>query len=109
MLLDEAGNVAGSAIHEHEPFRSPHSGWAEQDPQDWWQACQGAVRQLLQRTAIPASDIACIGLSGQMHGAVLLDGNDEVLRPALIWCDQRTAEECRYLNDTIGAARIVAG
>jgi xylulokinase len=66
------------------------------------------VRKLLLESGIPASEIACIGLSGQMHGAVLLDGNDEVLRPALIWCDQRTAAECRYLNDTLGAQRIVA-
>ena len=59
------------------------------------------------RVAVPASEIACIGLSGQMHGAVLLDRNDEVLRPALIWCDQRTAAECRYLNETIGPRRLV--
>ena len=58
-------------------------------------------------SAVPASEIACIGLSGQMHGAVLLDRNDEVLRPALIWCDQRTAAECRYLNETIGPRRLV--
>ena len=108
LLIDEAGEVAGSAIQEHQPFASPHSGWAEQDPHDWWQACQGAVRKLLQTSGTPASEIACIGLSGQMHGAVLLDEKDEVLRPALIWCDQRTAAECRYLNETIGAQRIVA-
>ena len=65
------------------------------------------MRKLLRETAIPASEIACIGLSGQMHGAVLLDSNNEVLRPALIWCDQRTAAECRYLNDTIGPQRLV--
>ena len=56
---------------------------------------------------MPASEIGCIGLSGQMHGAVLLDSNNQVLRPALIWCDQRTAAECRYLNDTIGPKRLV--
>jgi xylulokinase len=61
----------------------------------------------LRDSGIPASEIACIGLSGQMHGAVLLDRNDEVLRPALIWCDQRTAAECRYLNETIGPRRLV--
>ena len=107
LLIDETGAVIASAIHEHEPFASPRSGWAEQDPQDWWKACQAAVRKLLQANDTPASEIACVGLSGQMHGAVLLDRNDEVLRPALIWCDQRTAAECRYLNDTIGPQRLV--
>jgi xylulokinase len=107
LLIDESGAVVASAIHEHEPFASPRSGWAEQNPHDWWKACQGAVRKLLAESTIPASQIACIGLSGQMHGAVLLDKNDEVLRPALIWCDQRTAAECRYLNEKIGPQRLV--
>jgi xylulokinase len=107
LLIDESGAVIASAIHEHEPFASPQSGWAEQDPHDWWKACQGALRQLLRDGGIAASEIGCIGLSGQMHGAVLLDRNHEVLRPALIWCDQRTTAECRYLNDTVGPQHLV--
>jgi xylulokinase len=107
LLIDESGTVIASAIHEHEPFASPRSGWAEQDPQDWWKACQAAVRKLLKESETKSDEIACVGLSGQMHGAVLLDRNDDVLRPALIWCDQRTAAECRYLNDTVGPHRLV--
>jgi xylulokinase len=107
LLIEESGAVIASAIHEHQPFATPRSGWAEQDPHDWWKACQGAVRKLLKDSSTSADEIACIGLSGQMHGAVLLDRNNEVLRPALIWCDQRTTAECRYLNDTIGPRRLV--
>jgi xylulokinase len=107
LLIDESGAVIASAIHEHETFSSPKSGWAEQDPHDWWKACQAAVRKLLKEDGVEASEIGCVGLSGQMHGAVLLDRNHEVLRPALIWCDQRTAAECRYLNETIGPQQLV--
>jgi xylulokinase len=107
LLIDESGAVVASAIHDHEPFASPRSGWAEQEPRDWWKACQGAVRKLLAESGSPSSEIGCIGLSGQMHGAVLLDRNNEVLRPALIWCDQRTAAECRYLNETVGPQKLV--
>src|ERR1700761_8166878 len=107
LVIDEKGAVVASAIHEHVPFASPQSGWAEQDPGDWWNACQQALRKLFAGSSVRASEIACIGLSGQMHGAVLLDAHDEVLRPALIWCDQRTAAECLYLNEKIGPQRLV--
>jgi xylulokinase len=107
LLIDESGVVLGSATHEHVPFASPQTGWAEQDPADWWLACQLAVRKLLRQFPGGAADVACIGLSGQMHGAVLLDGQDRPLRPSLIWCDQRTAPECEYLNAIVGAERLV--
>jgi xylulokinase len=107
VLVDEKGTLLGSATHEHAQFASPQNGWAEQDPRDWWNACQKAVGKLLRETGISKSEIAAVGLAGQMHGAVLLDEKEEVLRPALIWCDQRTAEECRVLNETIGEQRLV--
>jgi xylulokinase len=107
LLIDESGAVVASAVHEHEPFRSPHAGWAEQDPHDWWKASSAAIARLLRESAIAPEEIACIGLTGQMHGAVLLDKENRVLRPALIWADQRTAEECRDLNSTIGPERLV--
>lgn len=98
-MVDGGGKVVASATHEHQPFASPQTGWAEQDPQDWFHACAGAVRQVLHN-GIDAQDIACVGLTGQMHGAVLLDDADEVLRPALIWCDQRSAPEAEALTRT---------
>ncbi len=107
MIVDEKGSVVGSATGEHQPFASPRTGWAEQAPEDWWKACGEAVRQALRDSGVAAEKIACVGFSGQMHGAVLLDESDKVLRPALIWCDQRTARECEELNEKIGAAQII--
>ncbi|HMD76279.1 MAG TPA: xylulokinase, partial [Terracidiphilus sp.] len=107
LMVDEKGTLLGSATHEHAPFASPQNGWAEQDPHDWWNACQKAIGKLLRETGVSKNDIVAVGLAGQMHGAVLLDEKEEVLRPALIWCDQRTAEECRVLNQTIGEQRLV--
>ena len=107
VLVDEKGEVLASATHEHVPFASPQNGWAEQDPNDWWHACKLALRKLLHDNSVSADEIAAVGLTGQMHGAVLLDEKEQVLRPALIWCDQRTGEECRILNETIGEQRLV--
>ena len=107
LMVDEKGTLLGSATHEHAQFASPQNGWAEQDPHDWWNACQKAVGKLLKQTGVSKNEIVAVGLAGQMHGAVLLDEKEEVLRPALIWCDQRTAEECRVLNETIGEQRLV--
>ncbi len=107
LLIDEAGTVCGSAIHEHAAFTSPEPGWAEQDPADWWHAARGAIQQVLRKTNTPAGEVACVGLSGQMHGAVLLDEANAVLRPSLIWCDQRTAEQAAWLTRTVGAERLI--
>jgi xylulokinase len=103
VIVDHDGAVVASATAAHAPFTSPRPAWAEQEPADWWQAAQRAVREVLARWDHDAQDIAAIGLSGQMHGAVLLDGQGQVVRPALIWCDQRTAAECRWLEETLGA------
>ena len=105
VLVDRAGAIAGSATCEHVPFASPQTGWAEQDPHDWWKAAGSAIKQVLSRVENPT--ITCVGLAGQMHGAVLLDENDQVLRPALIWCDQRTQAQCDWLNSKLGERRII--
>jgi xylulokinase len=107
LVIDEAGGVVASATVEHEAFASPHAGWAEQDARDWWRAACGAVRAVLSDGPVSADSIKSIGFSGQMHGATLLDEHDEVLRPAIIWCDGRTDAECRLLTEQIGAARLI--
>ena len=107
VLVNQSGAVVASASAEHVPFASPQIGWAEQDANDWWRASCEAVPAVLAQSRVAAGDIAAIGFSGQMHGAVLLDENDEPLRSAIIWCDQRTAEQCEWLDRTIGAAKIV--
>jgi len=105
VLVDSAGTIASSATCEHVPFASPKTGWAEQDPHDWWKAAGAAIREALSK--VPGAKIAGVGLAGQMHGAVLLDENNEVIRPALIWCDQRTQPQCDWLNVKIGEQRII--
>ena len=106
VVIDENGSVVASATAEHAPFASPQTGWAEQEPRDWWRATKEAVRGVLSKTA-SADEIACVGFSGQMHGAVLLDEDEEVLRPALIWCDQRTEEQASTITKRVGASRLI--
>jgi xylulokinase len=107
VLTDRNGEIVSSATCEHVPFASPKTGWAEQDPEDWHRATGSAVRQAISAAGIEASNISAIGLAGQMHGAVLLDENNEVLRPALIWCDQRTQAQCDWLNENLGERKII--
>ena len=105
VLVDRDGAIASSAMSEHVHFASPHTGWAQQDPHDWWKATGSAIRAALAK--IPSPKVVCAGLAGQMHGAVLLDEKDEVLRPSLIWCDQRTQAQCDWLNSKLGEQRII--
>ncbi|HST51721.1 MAG TPA: xylulokinase [Pyrinomonadaceae bacterium] len=107
VMIDASGKVVASATVEHEPFASPQTGWAEQDPRDWWRASAGSVCAALAQSGIGASEVACVGFSGQMHGSVLLDERGRVLRPALIWCDQRTDAQCRSITERVGAKRLI--
>jgi len=107
VILDGHGSIVGAATEEHEEFSAPNPGWAEQRPEDWWRATGGAIRRSLDAAGLRGDAIACAGFSGQMHGAVMLDDKDAVVRPALIWCDVRTQAQCDALNARIGAARVI--
>jgi xylulokinase len=107
VVVDENGSVVASATADHVPFASPQTGWAEQEPRDWWRATSEAVRAVLSQPEVSADGIACVGFSGQMHGAVLLDEGEEVLRPALIWCDQRTDAQGKEITNQVGASRLI--
>jgi len=107
VVINDRGAVVASASEEHAPFTSPQIGWAEQDPADWWRAAGIAIRKVLVEANISSDQIACIGFSGQMHGAVMLDKMDRVVRPALIWCDVRTDHQCRELTEKVGADRLI--
>lgn len=106
VLFDEKGRPLASHTEEY-PMLQPQNGWAEQQPEDWWRALVLAIRSVLSKSGLPAYEIAGVGLSGQMHGLVMLGKDDEVLRPAIIWCDQRTGEECDDLNRIIGPRRMI--
>ena len=107
VVVDATGRLISGASSEHAPFRAEHPGWAEQDPEDWWRASQEAVRGALAAAPEPRQPITAIALTGQMHGAVMLDENGAVLRPSLIWCDTRTQPECDWLTERIGYERLI--
>jgi len=107
VIVRPDGHVMGAATAPHQLMRMERPGWAEQDPEDWWQATVLGVRQVLDQTGVKGSEIAAVGLSGQMHGVVLLDGARAVLRPALIWCDQRSQPQCDWITSKVGAEKLI--
>src|SRR5580698_2973762 len=102
VLIDREGKVLASHATEHAPIHSAHPGWAEQDPEDWWRAAQSSIREVLKHGQPEA-----LALTGQMHGCVMLDSDGRVLRPALIWCDQRTQPQCDWPTEKIGHAKLI--
>ncbi len=106
VLFDENGESLASATVEY-PMYQPQNGWAEQDPAHWWNACVSTLRQVMDKAGVAKEAVAGIGLSGQMHGLVMLDEAGEVLRNSIIWCDGRTAAECAEITETIGARRLI--
>jgi len=101
------GHVLAAATADHQPMRMERPGWAEEDPEDWWQAAITAIRRALEKADLKGSDVAAVGLTGQMHGVVLLDKTHSVLRPSLIWCDQRSQAQCDWITAKVGADRLI--
>lgn len=106
LLTDEAGRVVASASTPL-ALSTPRPLWSEQNPQDWWQAITASIRQALDEASATGDDVAAIGLTGQMHGLVLLDDQGDVLRPAILWNDQRCGAECDLIRERIGKARLI--
>jgi xylulokinase len=107
VLVDPSGDVRGVSTSEYGVAR-PHPLWSEQNPALWWDAAQSAIRAALAGAGAAGSDVEAVGLTGQMHGAVLLDAAGAVLRPAILWNDQRTAAECDEIRDAVGLERLIA-
>jgi len=101
VLFDLRGNSVASASVEY-PLYQPKNGWAEQEPEDWWQAAVTTIRTVIEKSGVDAGDIAGLSLSGQMHGLVLTDDRGEALGRSIIWCDNRTIEECDEFTRLVG-------
>jgi xylulokinase len=103
VAIDETGRVLAEATAEY-PLYSPRPGWSEQNPEDWWEASRTVIGQIAEKVG---QAVAGIGLTGQMHGAVFLDGSDAVIRPALLWNDQRTQKQCDAITRLVGANELI--
>jgi len=106
LLIAEDGRVVARSNHEY-PLLTPRPTWAEQNPADWWEATIAGIRDVLKESDVAPKDVVGIGLSGQMHGSVFLDERSEVIRPAILWCDQRTADQCRWITERAGERTVI--
>jgi xylulokinase len=106
ILIDEAGKVIASATTEY-PLSTPQPLWSEQAPADWWRGAVASIKEAVTSAAIDSREIMGIGMTGQMHGLVLLDNQNQVLRPAILWNDQRTALQCAEMNQKIGPKHLL--
>ena len=107
VLIDRSGAVRGIGVAEY-GFATPHPLWSEQEPRLWWDGTVEAIQAVLAATGVRGDEVVAIGLTGQMHGAVLLGQAGDVLRPAILWNDQRTARECELIRQAVGPERLVA-
>jgi xylulokinase len=106
VLFDLTGRTVASASREY-PLFQPHTGWAEQDPEDWKIAVIETLREVVALSGVKPREVLAMGISGQMHGMVLLDKEGKVLRPSIIWCDQRTQAECDEMTAKVGRERLI--
>ncbi len=107
VLFDQEGHGICSCTVEY-PMYQPHNGWAEQDPQDWWHAAVETIQTVLKKSGVNPQDVVSLGISGQMHGLVMLDEKGQVLRRSIIWCDQRTQAECDEIHERVGREKLIA-
>ncbi len=108
LLVNEKGRVTAAVTAAHEDIKMERPLWAEQRPENWWDAAQQAIREVLKQSKVKPNSIKGVGLSGQMHGLVILDENNSVIRPALIWCDQRSQNQVDAINQTVGKDNVLA-
>lgn len=106
LIMDSSGRVLGTAAAP-QTVSSPHPLWAEQDPRQWWQGVTRAILQVLEQTGVGGAQVAAVGLTGQMHGLVLMDAAGQVLRPAILWNDQRTGPQCDEIRRRVGRERLI--
>ncbi len=107
LLIDGAGREVAAVTAPHEEMRMEHPLWAEQRPENWVDAAGIAIRAALAKSGVRGQDIRAVGLSGQMHGLVILDSSNAVIRPSLIWCDQRSQAQVDHVNRKLGAEKIL--
>src|SRR5512137_1067351 len=107
ILINEQGKILATHTSEY-PMFTPKPLWTEQNPEDWWRASCEAFRAVAAKSAIPVSEIKGIGLTGQMHGLVILDKEGNVLRPCIMWNDQRTSAQCTSITKKIGFKKLMA-
>ncbi len=107
VLVDASGSVVGIGVSEY-GYDVPRPLWSEQDPGLWWDGTVAAIRSVLATAGVAGSDVVAVGLTGQMHGLVLLDDAGKVLRPAILWNDQRTGEACDEIRRAVGPERLIA-
>ena len=107
VLFDETGQALASHTVEY-PLYQPRNGWAEQAPEDWWRAVRETVQAVLAKSGAAPAEVKGVGISGQMHGLVMLDGQGQVLRPAILWCDGRTQKQCDAITAKLGLDRLLA-
>ena len=106
VAVDESGEMVAEASSEY-PIHSPRPGWTEQNPEDWWEGARGALGKVAVEVGEAGDEVVGLGLTGQMHGSVFLDASGEVIRPALLWNDQRTEAQCREITYAVGEERLI--